>query len=148
MGPQRTDVVSNETKSKLKVFAERLLVYEAKAGNCPGPNESAAFRVCEKLRQPLEKFLGVAGFRALFSRALALANGEVPWLRALHIKADGSLEDLGELVAKLGEDEIASGEIVLVARLLDLLVTFIGPALTLGLIRDVWPKAAFDDLNV
>ncbi len=147
MGPQRTDVVSNETKSKLKVFAERLLVYEAKAGNCPGPNESAVFRACEKLRQPLEQLLGVAGFRALFSRALALAGGEVSWLRALHIKADGSLEGLAELEAKLPADEIARGELALVTRMLELLVTFIGPALTLRLIQEVWPKADFNDLN-
>lgn len=128
-------------------LAKRLLAEEAAAGKRAGANESAAFRVCEKLRQPLGQLLGVAGFRALFSRALARANEEVPWLRALHIKADGTLEGLGELEAELDEDQIEGGELVLVARLLELLVTFIGPALTLRFIQDAWPKASFDDLD-
>jgi hypothetical protein len=90
----------------------------------------------------------MAGFRALFSRALALANEEVPWLRALHIKADGSLEGLDELEANLDENEIVEGEVVLVARLLELLITFIGPALTVRIIQDAWPRANFDDLDI
>ena len=131
----------------LTELAKRLLADEALADKRSSASQPAAFRVCEKLRQPLGQLLGVAGFRALFSRALALANEEVPWLRALHIKADGTLEGLGELEAELDEDGIESGELVLVARLLELLVTFIGPALTLRFIQDVWPKASFDDLD-
>jgi len=133
----------NRTTPKLKEFARGLLAYEAAAGQRGAPR--SPFRVCEKLRQPLGKVLGVAGFRALFSRALALASGEVSWLQGLHIKADGSLEGLQELEAKLEKDEIALGEVVLVARLMELLVTFIGPALTLRLIHDAWPKASFGD---
>ena len=61
-------------------------------------------------------------------------------MRALHIKADGSLEGLEKLEVKLDSREVAEGELVLVSHLLGLLVTFIGPALTLGLLRDIWPK--------
>jgi hypothetical protein len=131
----------------LKELAKRLLADEATARKRPGGNDSAAFRVVEKVRQPLGQLLGIAGFRALFSRALALANEEVPWLRALHIKSDGSLEGLGELEANLDEDGIVGGELILVARLLELLITFIGSALTLRIIQDAWPKATFDDLD-
>jgi len=131
----------------LNELAKRLLAYEAGAGKRAGANQSTAFRVCEKLRQPLGQLLGIAGFRALFSRALALAGEEVRWLRALHIKSDGCLEGLGELEAQLDQDGIAAGELLLVARLLELLVTFIGPALTLRFIQDAWPKGRFDDLD-
>lgn len=130
----------------LQELAKRLLADEL-AGKRASADKSAAFRVCEKLRQPLGQLLGNSGFRALFSRALALAGEDVPWLRALHIKADGSLEGLGELEAELDDNGIARGEIVLLARLLELLITFIGPALTLRFIQDAWPKASFDDLD-
>ena len=38
----------------------------------------AVFLVCEKLRPHLAMLMGNAGFRALLSRALALAKAEVP----------------------------------------------------------------------
>jgi hypothetical protein len=130
-------------KPKLKEFARRLLEYEAAAGQRASADGSTACQVCETLRQPLSKVLGTAGFSTLFSRALTLAKDDVAWLRLTHIDADGSLNGLAEVAVKLDADEIASGEVVLVARLLELLVTFIGPALTLELIQDVWPKASF-----
>jgi hypothetical protein len=34
--------------------------------------------------------------------------------------------------------------VVLVAQLLGLLVTFIGEDLTLGLVREIWPKLSLD----
>ena len=139
--------MSNSVAPKLREIAKRLLAEEAALGKRVGADESAAFGVYERLRQPLGKLLGVAGFRALFSRALALASGEVTWLRSLQIKCDGSLEDLADLKAKMDEFDIAWGEIILLARLLELLVTFIGPALTLRLLQDAWPKADFSDLD-
>ena len=131
----------------LREFAKRLLADEAAAGKRAGVNSPAAFRTWERVRLPLGRMMGNAGLYSLFSRALALAGGEVSWLRALHVKADGSLAGLKELEEKLNIDEIARGEIVLVERLLDLLVTLIGPALTLRLAQDVWPEANFDGLD-
>lgn len=103
------------------------------------------FGVCEKLRQPLSMLAGVAGFRSLLSRALALAGDEVRWLKAVHVKADGSLEGLDE--AQLSDAEIAAGEAVLVARLIGLLVTFIGEALTVHLVQEAWPEASLGGLD-
>jgi hypothetical protein len=79
------------------------------------------------------------------SRALTLTGAEVPWLRALQIQADGSLAGLGDLEAKNELRAVTEGEAVLAAQLLGLLVTFIGPALTLRLLHDIWPK--MDDLK-
>lgn len=136
--------MSNSATPKLREFAGRLLGYEAaedKPADAKGP---VAFRVCEKLRGSLGNLLGAGGFRSLLVRALALAGAEVPWLGALNIKPDGSLQGLGELETKLDSVAVAEGEVVLVAQLLGLLVTFIGPTLTLQLLQDVWPK--LDDL--
>lgn len=138
----------NSSTPKLKEIARRLLAYEAAADKRPTASSSAAFRVCEQLQPPLAKLLGIDGFRALLSRALALAGAEMPWLRALRLGPDGALEGLDndELTAKLDARAVAECEVVLVAQLLGLLVTFIGPALTLRLVHDIWPK--LDDLNL
>ncbi|MEY2466516.1 MAG: hypothetical protein QOD03_1037 [Verrucomicrobiota bacterium] len=130
----------NSATPKLKEFARRLLAHDAATGKSGITKNSETFRVCEKLRGPLSRLTGGGGFRSLLSRALALAGAEVAWLRALHIKADGSLEGLAKLEAKLDSREVAEGEVALVSQLLELLITFIGPALTLQLLRDIWPK--------
>lgn len=133
------------TSPKLKQFARRLLTYEVAPDQPTDVKNSAVFRVCGKLRGPLGKLMGIGGFRSLFSRALVLACAEVPWLRTLQIRADGSLEGLDELEVKLDWPATADGEIILVAQLLGLLVTFIGAGLTVRLLHDVWPE--LDDLN-
>lgn len=89
--------------------------------------------------------MGLGGFRSLFSRALVLACAEVPGLRAVQIKADGSLERLDEFGAERGGTATLEGEIVLIAQLLGLLATFIGADLTMRLLHDIWPE--LDDRN-
>ena len=127
----------------MRDFAERLIAYETR-GDTKAP---AAFLVSEKLRPHLASLMGKVGFRELLSRALALADSEVPWLRAVHVKADGSFEGLDELGAQVGRDEIFEGRVVLLAQLLGLLVTFIGEDLTLRLVREVWPKLSLNTLD-
>jgi hypothetical protein len=133
---------------KLRDLAERLVAYEARENISSGTKTPAAFLVDEKLRPHLAILVGNIGFRALLSRALALANAEVPWLRAVHVKADGSFEELDELGAQLDPDQIFEGRAVLLAQLLGLLVAFIGENLTLRLVREVWPKLSLTDLDL
>lgn len=125
-------------------LAERLLAYEAVAGENSEPAESAAFRVCAKLRRPLITLAGVAGFRSLLSRALTLARAEAPSLSAVQVAADGSLKGLDELASQSSKEQARDGGAVLIAQLIGLLLTFIGEGLTLQLVQDVWPEAAFD----
>ena len=132
---------------KLRRFAQRLLALEAVAGTAADAQAPPAFRVCDTLRRPLSRLAGVAGFRSLLSRALALANDEVRWLKAVHVTADGSLEGLGEIEGQLSQAEIAQGELLLTAHLLGLLVTFIGPALTVRLVQEAWPELPSGDLE-
>jgi hypothetical protein len=125
-------------------LAQRLLAYEAVAGKNSEPAESAAFRVCAKLRRPLTILAGVAGFRSLLSRALALSTAEAPSLSAVQVAADGSLKGLDELTSQIDEKQARDRGAILIAQLLGLLLTFIGEGLTLRLVQDVWPEAAFN----
>ena len=131
---------------KSRNLAQRLLTYEAVAGENSEPPESAAFRVCAKLRQPLITLAGVAGFRSLLSRALMLARAEAPGLSAVQVAADGSLQGQDELASQSDKEQARDGGVILIAQLIGLLLTFIGEGLTLHLVQDVWPEAAFDGL--
>lgn len=131
----------------MRDFAERLIAYETRGNKSSGTKTSAAFLVCEKLRPPLANLMGNTGFHALISLALAMASMEAPWLRAMQVKSDGSLEVLSEHEAQVDPERIAEGGVVLTAHLLGLLATFIGEDLTLQLVREVGPSLPLKDLN-
>jgi hypothetical protein len=131
---------------QMRNFAKRIIACEANGTNSAETKTPDALNVCEKLRPPLATLMGNVGFRALLSRALALASAEVPWLRAVHVKSDGSLEGAEEIHAQLSLDAMFVGRVALLAQLLGLLVAFIGESLTLRLVREVWPKAPLHDL--
>jgi hypothetical protein len=137
----------DQATQEMRNFAERLIAHDAKGNKTSEADTTGAFLVVEKLRPHFATLTGKVGFRALLSRALALANAEVSWLRAVHVKADGSLEGLDELGVQVGPDESLEGRVVLLARLLGLMATFIGANLTARLVRDVWPKLSLEDLD-
>jgi hypothetical protein len=126
-------------------MAQHLLAYEAAAGRNSEPTESAASRVCEKLRRPLCSLAGVSGFHSLLSCALRLARAEVPALCAVQIAADGSLQGLDAPGPQKDQDHANEGGAILISQLLGLLITFIGVGVTSRLVQDVWPEVAFDD---
>jgi len=132
---------------KIREFATRLIATETgKPSSEPDP--PAASRVCEKLSVPLATLTGRAGFRALLSRALALASTEVAWLQGVEVKADFTLDGLEKRAQQVDPAKIVEGQVALVAQLLALLVKFIGEKLTVGLVREAWPELSFDDLDV
>lgn len=106
-----------------------------------------AAAVCEKLRAHLEVLLGNASFRELISCALARAHAEVPWLGAVRVRPDGSLEGLGGVPAGLDRREIGKGGVELLAQLLGLLAAFIGESVTFRQVREVWPEIPLNDFN-
>lgn len=140
MATERITMLPPQTRE----LALRLLAHESAAGKASKPAEFAAFRVCAKLRGPLVTLAGVAGFRSLLSRALTLARAEVPSLSAVQVAADGSLKGLDELVSQTDKEHAREGGAILIAQLVGLLLTFIGEGLTIRLVQDVWPEAAFD----
>jgi len=125
-------------------LAQRLLTYEAVAGENSEPAESAASRVCAKLRQPLFALVGVAGFRSLLSRALTLARLEAPSLSTVRIAADGALQGLDELAPQIDKEQASGRGAILIAQLIGLLFIFIGEGITLRLVQNVWPEVVFD----
>ena len=122
---------------KLRMFAESLIDVEISRNASSKSKPTAAFAVITKLGPHFGALMGAAGFRALLSRSLALAKSEVDWLGQLHVREDGSFEGLNEHQAQASPEEIATGGIVLLARLLGLLVIFIGEDLTLQLLSNV-----------
>jgi CheY-like chemotaxis protein len=129
----------NNTTPNLKQCGRRLLAYEAAAARASGTKGSAASRVLGQLRGPLRSLTGIGGYIPLVSRALVLAGAEVPWLRTLEIKADGSLEGLDVLEADLDSRTIIEGETILVSQFLGLVVVLVGAALTLPVLQTIWP---------
>jgi hypothetical protein len=126
----------NTTTPAMKDLARRLIAFEATRNPSAGP-VGATWRACEALRGPLAKFVGMAGFRSLLSRALAIAKAEIPSLGSVQVRPDGSLEGLEGVEPNQDADAGA----VVVTQLLGLLVTFIGEPLTLRLVWDAWPDA-------
>jgi hypothetical protein len=126
-------------------LARRLLAFEATHSDSSNAGMSMATQVILELRAHLIRLTGVEGFRSLLSRALTLAKAEVPSLSMVQVRPDGSLEGFEQ-----SEEAGAAGQagLVLVAHLLELLVTFIGAPLTLRLVRDKWPDASMDGADL
>jgi hypothetical protein len=125
-------------------LAERLIAHET-TGNSAETKHLATFHAIEKLRPHLVTLQGNIGFRSLVSRSLAVASEETRWLRAVHVKSDGSLTGLQDLQAQLAGEEFYEGAVALLAQLLALLVSFIGEELMLQVVREVWPDLPFDE---
>ncbi len=127
--------------------ARQLVAEEIRSDPLPAARGRAAFRVCEKLRRPICTCAGSTGFRSLLRRALSLAQVEAPSLAGLQVDEEGAFIFPADLENQLETETGAIAGESLVRQLLELLVTFIGKALTLRLIHEVWPKAAPGELN-
>jgi hypothetical protein len=125
--------------------AGRLLAYETRENLTQAIRMPAVFLVCEKLRAPLATLMGRAGFRALLARALTLAGLEASWPGMVQVKEDGTLAGLDKLEGQIARKEFAEASVVLIARLVGLLVAFIGEELTFRLLREIWPEVRFND---
>lgn len=121
-------------------MARRLLAFEAAHAPAGGPPGDAV-RAWDRLRAPLVRLAGVAGYRSLVARALALAAAEAACLGPVRTREDGSLEGFDASAMDGG------AEAAIVAQLLGLLVTFIGEPLTRQLVREAWPDAPLDRSN-
>jgi hypothetical protein len=120
---------------KTRDLARSLVAGEAAVSTTSLHTEPATVRVYEKLRRQLGSSVGIDGFQALASRALALAKSQSYRLSAVQVTANGGLRGLSEVDSQADEDGEAG--IILIAQLLGLFLTFLGEATTLRLIEDL-----------
>lgn len=135
----------NRATPQTRVWSKCLIALEGGNQASPERAEPAAFQVCEKLRPHLAILMGKVGVRALLSRALVLAQTEVPSFRLVSMNAEGTLERLAETGEKTEREGLDEGGVVLLARLLGLLEVFIGEGLTVQIVHEVWPELEAKD---
>jgi hypothetical protein len=128
---------------KTRDLARSLVASEADASTTSLQTAPATVRAYERLRRQLGAPVGVDGFHALASRALALAKSESPRLSTVQVSANGGLRGLGEVEAQTDADEDGEAGIILIAQLLGLFLTFLGEATTSRLIEDLRLQADF-----
>ena len=126
----------------IRHLTKRLVAFEAARDAVPKDGCQAS-RVCDKLRLPLVKLAGVAGFRSLLSRALALAKMETSALDGVRVQPDGALSGFDGIPP----DGVAEAGEAVVAQLINLLVTFIGEPLTLHIAGDAWSETNIGSLD-
>ena len=135
----------NADNSPAEYIARCVLECEAKQTvAAKAPPLSLAY---EKLRRYMTKFVGADGFEALCNRALVLATSEAKWLESVQMSPDHTLTVFYEAAKGQEPPKIQQGEQAFLTQLFDLLVAFIGEAMTLEIVREVWPTALPDKLT-
>lgn len=131
-----------------RTLAEQALLYEGQGRSDPATMADALQRAYERLRWRLVVLVGSAGFAALFSRALRLAQEDFPALRDVTADAQskGGLQRLDAFVTANAGDPAAAiaGLSAILAHLIGLLVTFIGEDIAVRLVYDAWPELGQD----
>jgi hypothetical protein len=122
---------------KIRELARSLVDWEIDPSTSSLHTEPATVRVYRRLRRQLGGPVGVDGFQALASRALALAKAESPRLSDVQLTANGGLHGLDAVESLTDADEDGEAGILLIAQLLGLFLTFLGEATTLRLLEDL-----------
>ena len=60
-------------------------------------------------------------------------------MKTVQVQADATLGGFDDAAGQQPAEVVVEGSVALLARLLGLLVTFIGEALTLRLVEEMWP---------
>lgn len=130
----------------IRELARNLLALEENEADHATGEAYAVLHALEKLRIYLTKLVGASGYQALLARALALAKSNSAWLQTVRVHSDTTLEGFNEAAQQQSTEIVAEGGAGLLAQLFGLLVVFIGEALTMHMIADVWPEARLDNL--
>jgi hypothetical protein len=130
-----------------RLLAKQLQSFEQAGNTSAGTGNVAVFGTTGKLLLSLAELMGPVGCSALLARSVKLAALEVHWLISLRVGEDGNMEGLSGILASVSDAEVSDGEVVLLSQLIGLLVAFIGPALTLRLIKQLWPQLMFDNAD-
>lgn len=130
--------------SRAALHAARLH-WERVLGDAKTPDEVAvaADRMCVQLRAGLGRWIGDAGYRSLFERALRVTRTDHPALANLTFDAGDQVATSAE-VREHGTPEIAAGMIALVGTVIQLLGRIIGEQMALRLVEHWGDRARAD----
>jgi hypothetical protein len=138
------------SSSGMEHLAVRLLELELPQADAAHGQMDHLLQAFAKIRAPLVKLAGSAGFNMLLARAVALASKKEISLVHLRVEIDGSLSGLDEVRRAAsngnGSEQHARdhGGAIILAELLGLLISFVGESLALALVREAWPDAHLD----
>ncbi|MCA1798178.1 MAG: hypothetical protein LC632_01635 [Xanthomonadaceae bacterium] len=98
--------------------------------------------ICDKMHPSISRLAGSLSYRALLSRALAIARVRGKTLGALRFESDGKLIFDPEHPAAefLNPDTVRKDAVILVAAFLGLLMKLIGDVVTVRIVCQVWPE--------
>src|SRR3569833_2127850 len=111
---------------------------EQSVGPTVNQRHGAIQRTFEKLNVHLSVRLGSGGYRVLLERAVTLAAGDFPWLTSARVTDDGNIEGVDDAAQP---QAMFDGSVAILARLIELLDTFIGRNLTSRILNSAWPDA-------
>lgn len=111
----------------------------------PGPIAEVATGLLLPLSQSLEIIIGRNGFKALLDWSVHATAKQYAWLVLADDSSDrfSGPEGLASVLGQQDANEARQAMVLLLATLLELLVTLIGQALTLKLLSSSW-GSAFD----
>jgi hypothetical protein len=125
----------------------RILVREAGTGADASAIAAAARRLCERFAHQLAPLLGDAGVTAIYARSLHLALQQLAGLAPVQVsKRDNGPFTLAQHFLEHQEPAVAAeAAVALLTTVTELLASFIGDRLTVGLLRQAWPHDFADD---
>ena len=119
------------------------------AGESPDPAAlaDAVLQADARLGQLLATLIGVLGYTTLLTRAVYLAQADVPALAGITVGPDteGHLRGVHAFAAAAGSPPeglraVETGLTIILAQVVGLLIIFIGEDLALRLVREAWPE--------
>ncbi len=126
-------------------FAKRLIALELSGPESTKSASQRAISSFEKLRSQIITLMGSGGFQALLTRAIALAQSDVEWLRQVHVNADGMIETPLQVQPPISTEQMTEGSAIVLAHFLGLLVTFVGVRIMVNIVRETWPEISVDE---
>lgn len=124
-----------------KALALRVLSIEETEGSSTRELAETVQRIFDKLHAHLSVRLGNEGYRALLKRSFVLASKEFRWIASLSVTEAGVLEGVDEASTEHSASETTEGFAAVLASFIGLLDVFIGKALCLLILNDIWSTA-------
>ncbi len=122
-----------QTSAAATEVARGLWVRHSVDVGAPEEVTAEAERICAQLQTGLARWVGSAGYRTLFHRAVELARPEHPALARL--SCDGSDGEIAAAVRAHGAAEVTAAIVALVVTMIDLLGRIVGEEMAVELVK-------------